>query len=37
MKKPMWILSDPCCLILLAIGVIALLVKLVQWVSTWFK
>lgn len=37
MKKPMWILSDPCCLVLLAIGVIALLARLVQWISSLFK
>lgn len=29
----MRLLADPCCLLLIAVGVIALIVKLIQWLK----
>ena len=33
----MGLLADPCCLLLIAVGVIALTVKLIQWLNHWLK
>jgi hypothetical protein len=33
----MRLLTDPCCLLLIGVGSIALLVKLIQWLNHWLK
>lgn len=33
----MSILRDPCCLLLIAAGIIALTVTLIQWLNHWLK
>ncbi len=33
----MRLLADPCCLLLIAVGLMALMVKLIQWLNHWLK
>lgn len=33
----MSILTDPCCLLLIAVGVLALMIKLIKWFNHWLK
>lgn len=31
------LVADPCCLLLIAVGIVALMIKFIQWISNWFK
>ncbi len=33
----MRLVADPCCLLLIAVGIVALMIKIIQWFSHWLR